>query len=345
MDSLNGGGTGAGIVDGRERSALPHESVIGSSVVIVADNDAGVVYFQGFGKNSARIVKRSVRLAYEKKTVQVSFAVHICADDGSGGEAAREKSLQASRRLSELDPSSPPISTTIRTEQGELNVAYEQAADYLRRHPDFSMAHFWMSYVFRYGGLLEEAGKECDAGLAIDPGFNVLRTCATTFIQAGDYAHAQRYISVAQDPGFEALMRMHIALRTGNAAEVLAEANSVEQMGYHNMDAKLAHVCLSHPSESELAKAVAEVESDPVASRDHELLYENADALAFCEQPDAAVRELQRAINGNYCSYPAMDKDPLFDSIRQRPEYAELRQAGIRCQQSFLSHRKQVKAD
>ena len=268
---------------------------------------------------------------------QLSWRYYIDYHYGSGGEAALEKALQATRHLSELDPSSPPNSTTIRTEQGELNVAYEQAAAYLRRRPDFSMAHFWMGYVLRYAGVLDQAGKECDAALAIDPGFNVLRTCATAFILQGDYAHAQKYINVAQDPGFEALLRMHIALRARNVAEVLAEANSVAQMGYHNMDAKLAHLCLSHPSDSELAKAVADVESDPVASRDHELLYENADALAFCGQPDAALRQLNRAIKGNYCSYPAIDKDPLFDSIRPRPEFAELRQAGIQCQQNFLA--------
>jgi hypothetical protein len=35
-----------------------------------------------------------------------------------------------------------------------------------------------------------------------------------------------------------------------------------------------------------------------------------------------------------------MDKDPLFDPIRQRPEFAEVRQTAIQCQQKFLSHRK-----
>jgi hypothetical protein len=39
-----------------------------------------------------------------------------------------------------------------------------------------------------------------------------------------------------------------------------------------------------------------------------------------------------------------MDKDPLFDSIRQRPEFAELRRAAIQCQQSFLDHREQIRA-
>jgi hypothetical protein len=73
-------------------------------------------------------------------------------------------------------------------------------------------------------------------------------------------------------------------------------------------------------------------------------LYRNAEALAFCGLPDAALRQLGKAIKGKYCSYPAMDNDPLFDSLRQRSEFAELRQAGMQCQLNFLNHRKHVDA-
>jgi hypothetical protein len=35
-----------------------------------------------------------------------------------------------------------------------------------------------------------------------------------------------------------------------------------------------------------------------------------------------------------------MEKDPLFDPIRQRGQFGEMRQAAI--QQNFLAHREQV---
>jgi hypothetical protein len=37
-----------------------------------------------------------------------------------------------------------------------------------------------------------------------------------------------------------------------------------------------------------------------------------------------------------------MEKDPLFDPIRQRSQFGEMRQAAIQCQQNFLVHREQV---
>ena len=275
---------------------------------------------------------------------QLSWRYYIDERYGNGGAAAAAKAAEAYKRQRELDPSAPPISTTLRTEQGDLDGAYDQAAEFLRREPDSAMAHFWMGYVLRYAGLIDEAGRECDAALAIDPGFNVLRSCATTFGLKGDYADARKYIKVDEGTGFAALSRMEIALRMRDTATALAEANKAAQLGYRNVNAELARIYLSHPSAAELAKAVADLETDPVSSRDPELLYRNAEVLAFCQQNDAALRELKRAVQGNYCSYPAMDEDPLFTAIRQRPEFEQLRSVGIECQRNFLAHRKQFDA-
>jgi len=81
---------------------------------------------------------------------------------------------------------------------------------------------------------------------------------------------------------------------------------------------------------------------NPGPARDPETLYVNAAVLSFSGQAGAALRQLREAIQGNYCSYPAMDQDPLFDPIRQRPEFAALHQAAVQCQQNFLAHRTQV---
>jgi TolB-like protein len=261
---------------------------------------------------------------------------------GNGGEAAVAKALQAYKRQSQLDPNWPAVSTYIRVEQGDLDGAYDQAADFLRRHPEVAIGHHAMSYVLRSAGLLDESDKQCEAALALDPGFNGFRSCATPFILQGDYARAQTYIRLDEHSGFGAMLRMLIALRTCNTAAVLAESNAVSQGGFRFAD--LARIYLNHAPEAELRRAAAELEVEPRSSRDPETLYVNAAVLSFCGQGDAALRQLRKAIKGRYCSYPAMAKDPLFDPIRQRSEFAELRQAAIQCQQSFLAHRQQVSA-
>ncbi|MGA9896454.1 MAG: hypothetical protein WBQ09_00005, partial [Terriglobales bacterium] len=153
---------------------------------------------------------------------------------------------------------------------------------------------------------------------------------------------AQTYIRLDEHSGFGAMMRMLIALRTGNTAAALAESNAVSQGGFRLAD--LVRVYLNHAPEAELRRAAADLEVEPRSSRDPETLYVNAAVLSFCGQAGAALRQLRKAIEGKYCSYPAMEKDPLFDPIRQRPDFAELRQAGIQCQQDFVARRQQVNA-
>ncbi len=75
-----------------------------------------------------------------------------------------------------------------------------------------------------------------------------------------------------------------------------------------------------------------------MANRDPEPKYLGAALEAFTGQRDAALRLLRRAVEQNYCGYPAMDNDPLFASIRNTPEFAAIRAAGIDCQKKFKAH-------
>ena len=62
-----------------------------------------------------------------------------------------------------------------------------------------------------------------------------------------------------------------------------------------------------------------------------------------CGERASALELLRKAVEENYCGYPAMDREPLFDSIRKTPEFAEIRKMGIACQQRFVAHRNAAK--
>jgi hypothetical protein len=134
---------------------------------------------------------------------------------------------------------------------------------------------------------------------------------------------------------------MEIALRLGHTAEALDEANAASKTeGTRYVE--VIRACLGQSPKQELRKAEAENDADPKLARDPEGVYRYASVLSYCGEPDEALKQLQRAIERNYCSYPAIERDPLFKGIRQRPEFAELRRAGTLCQQTFLTHRRQV---
>jgi len=304
----------------------------------------GISHDPGPNQVAIKNLEESVSLdsGYAPAWDELAWRYYIDYAYGNGGEAALDKGMQAQIRQVHLDPNGIGNTITIQAEQGKLSAAYDEAANLVQRRPDSSSAHYEMSYVLRYAGLLDEAGRECEVAFAIDPGYGAFRSCAIPFILAGNYEQAQKYIRLDENTGFGAMLRLEIALRTGNTGAALTESSAASRTGFPF--ANLVRLYLSHASPAELSRATAELESDPRATRDPEILYRNAAALSFCGQSEAALNELRKAITGNYCSYPAMEKDHQFDLIRQLPEFATLRQAAIQCQQNFLAHRGQVEA-
>ena len=73
---------------------------------------------------------------------------------------------------------------------------------------------------------------------------------------------------------------------------------------------------------------------------DPEMNYFSAAHLAYSGQTDTALSMLKRTIEMGYCSYPAIDSDPLFANLRARSEFKEIRAAGVGCQNSFLAERR-----
>jgi hypothetical protein len=96
--------------------------------------------------------------------------------------------------------------------------------------------------------------------------------------------------------------------------------------------------CARQEPESQIASlsSLVEIDDDP------EINYFFAGHLAYCGQTTAALRMLELAIKRNYCSYPAMDKDPFFDKVRASPEFARVRAAGIACHNNFINNREQL---
>jgi len=91
--------------------------------------------------------------------------------------------------------------------------------------------------------------------------------------------------------------------------------------------------CLRHESSAQIAELANRVKP----SSDSETNYFSAMHLAYCGQTRAALEMLRLAIVGGYCSYPALDSEPFFDSIRNKPEFQPVRQAGIDCQRDFAA--------
>jgi hypothetical protein len=224
--------------------------------------------------------------------------------------------------------------TIHRTERGDLVKAHQQALELVRRRPDNPNNHHVLSYVLRYGGSLDEAAHECDM-VALLAARIVWGSCSTTFMEFGDYKRAMDFVRKDLSSEWSKAHAIEVLLRDNRDREAI-------QIGPpkipHWDSYKMLLACARHEPESQIRSLAAGVEIDD----DPEVNYFFAAHLAYCGQTDAAVRMLKLAIERNYCSYPAMDKDPFFNSVRSSPQFSEARAIGISCHQNFVANREQA---
>jgi DNA-binding winged helix-turn-helix (wHTH) protein/TolB-like protein len=267
---------------------------------------------------------------------ELGWRYYLEAEYGSGGEAAYKKSEEASVRAAALDPNGTANWSAVRVEHGDLEGAYDLAKGLLLRRPDSSEAHFEMAYVYRYAGLLDQAAKECDAALDIDPGNFVLRSCAKVFMYRRDYKRAAIFVDVDGSSGWSARQKMQIALRQGGDPAILALATIAVESGYS--DSEIVQARLQNRMPATLDAIAKEAESEADAEVDPEEKYEVAAMLSYAGRDDRAMRVLTGAIDHHYCALPMLESDPLLAPLRARPDFQALKWRAEACQRTFLAH-------
>ena len=286
-----------------------------------------------------QMLERSVGLdpTYAPAWAALSLRYYYDATYGGASEALFQKSEAAGERAMALDPNLVQAATrliVLRVERGELASAYDAAADVLARHPTSPEAHFAMGYVLRYAGLLEESTRECEAALTLDPNYYGWRSCSVAYYLMNNYERAKDFIRLDAGSEWANFTLIDVLAREGK----MEEARQVmPQIAGRDM----LKAFLEKLPGGEMAEIARETEQFALGIRDAEPKYHIAGALALSGYKKEALRVLRAAIEGNYCSYPAMDTDPYFASLRGTPEFVALRSLGIECQKKFLAHRAQ----
>src|SRR5688572_1218429 len=257
---------------------------------------------------------------------------------GSGGVRAFERARTALERALALDPNLTLAVVRLillRVEGGDLNGAWDEASRMVSRRPGDADAHFTLGYILRYGGLLEESARECETALSLDPKNPRWRSCGVTNALLGDYARAKTFLNLDAGSEFSGRQLTWILVREGKLED--AARIRASELGRSATFTTWLSACLDRRPPSGDGPLPVDVREEFATGRDSEPRFNVASRVAFCGDRESALHLLRKAVEGNYCSYPAMDRDPLFDSIRKTPEFAEIRRAGMACQQRFLA--------
>jgi eukaryotic-like serine/threonine-protein kinase len=262
-------------------------------------------------------------------------------------EGLYEESEADSERALALDPNLVEAAAgliVLRTEKGDLNGAYDEARDLVRRRPDNASAQFILGYVYRYAGLLDDAAEQCEKAYALDPKDYGLRSCGITFELLGKYDRARDFFHLDAGSVWVVANMGDILLHEGKAEEALQNYKQSEMLGARNGGSRELELFLRHQSGPEPRAAAQQTESNVMSERDPEPKYWAATEMSYIGQNDVALRLLRRAVEQNYCQVYGLDHDPLLTNLRGDPEFATIRTAAVECQKRFLAHRDATKS-
>ncbi len=255
---------------------------------------------------------------------------------GGGGEEKFQRSNAAYERAISLDPNRIAAASSLitnRVERGELGRAYDAATDLVRRRPQSADAHFALSYVLRYAGMLDKAGEECNTARALDPGNFTFRSCAWAFVESGKTERAMDFVHLDAGSEWAAWVTPYIYLAEGKVSEARENAKNVGKAStYHR---ELMAACVAQQRPANMDQIVRDTESSVMTEPDPEAWYHVGALMAYCGQKEPALRLLKAAVQQNYCAHSALLDDPLLKDLRKETAFSDVLTAASNCQKTI----------
>jgi DNA-binding winged helix-turn-helix (wHTH) protein/tetratricopeptide (TPR) repeat protein len=254
---------------------------------------------------------------------------------GDGGEPALASALAAYRQALELDPEAFPAAVGVvklRTEAGDLEQAYEQAIRLVRRFESKAESHLALAYVYKYGGMLDASQRHCETAYARDPHNPDLRSCAYSFLYAGELDRVQAFLQADEGSYFSHWGTVLLSLRLANEDAGLIAARQVSPDEHIR---RFVEACLEGRRGAELDEAAAAFVAHWSGQRDPELAYGLAPMLEYCGRRKEALAFLDSATDKGFCAWPALDTDPIWVGLRSDPAFPRLRDDAVACHSRF----------
>ena len=256
---------------------------------------------------------------------------------GAGVETL-DKSVAAYEKALSLDPnliSSAAHLTRIHAERGQMSDAYGEARDLVSRRPENAQAHFTMAYVLRYAGMLQDAVRECDAALALDPGNYDFRSCSFAFFELGRMNRAEEYVKLDEGTEWASSVWPAILLRENKVDEARTAAAKVSDSA--TWFKPLLQACVKPVPAAEMRRLAERARPQLLGLRDPEFRYYQAAIMSYCGQQELAAEMIQSSIAQHYCAHSALYSDPLLAKLRATTYFPTLVEQAKQCQYSVFS--------
>jgi len=288
-------------------------------------------------KQAIALLEKSVALdpGYAPAWVALGSRYYTEADAVAGGDAVLQKCIAALERARQLDPNLLSAATWSiglgSRVNGGLESSFAQLQELARKRPRRAELHLLHSQLLRTIGALDRAAEECEISHRLDP--DLVADCAVPYIYLNDLARA--HIELDRAPGeFSSFLLGHVLLREGKVEQALPKLKILPAGSNY----EVVRTCWPNSSTPGCDRTIAQSLSQFLQLPDPDAWYFGAALFAWLDKKEAALHLLEADAKRNFCVYPAVDHDPMFDKIRQSPEFQSVRQSAIACQQRFVTY-------
>jgi tetratricopeptide (TPR) repeat protein len=288
-------------------------------------------------QQAVALLEKSVALdpGYAPAWVALGSRYYTEADMIGSDDDALQKCIAALERARQLDPNllsaaTWPIGLGSRV-NGGLESSFAQLQDLALKRPRRAELHLLHSQLLRTIGALDRAVEECEISHHLDPA--LVADCAVPYVYLNSLAKA--HVELDRAPGeFSSFLSGHVLLREGKVEEALPKLKILPAGSNY----EVVRTCWPNSATPACDRIIAQSVSEFLQLPDPDAWYFGAALFAWLDKKDAALRLLEADAKRNFCVYPAVDNDHMFDKIRNTPEFQATRQSAISCQQRYAHY-------
>jgi DNA-binding winged helix-turn-helix (wHTH) protein/TolB-like protein/tetratricopeptide (TPR) repeat protein len=327
------------VVDGLELTLSPSEAERlrpGEPI----DSAAYEYYLRGvdlYAKNdyplAIKMLEKSTQLApgYAPSWADLGKSYSANASFKFGGGEYYQKAQTAFERALSLQPDqiNPRIyMANMFTDTGRVEKAVPLLRDALRTRPDNAETHWELGYAYRFAGMLQQSIAECERARQLDPGVKLNSSALNSYLYVGEY---DRFLESLPNTDDNALIVFYRGFAEYHKKEWEKAARDFDQafeLDRFLLQAQIGKALslgmLHQNARGEAILHGIEGRVNQFQVGDPEAVYKIAQGYAVLGDKPAALRVLRSSIEKGFFPYPYFIADPLLDTVRGEPQFAEL---------------------
>ncbi len=225
------------------------------------------------------------------------------------------------------------------TDTGRVEQAVPLLRDALRTNPNHADAHWELGYAYRFAGMIEQSIAECEKARTLDPGVKLNTSALNGYLYLGQYDKFLESIPKDSSAAFNVFYRGFGEYYKSDFQEATLDFDRAFELEPSLFQAQIGKA-LSDGTRREYARGVeilreTERKIQDRGVGDPEASYKLAQAYAVLGDKPSALRVLERSIASGFFAYPYFIADPLLNSLRKEPQFANLLQAARQRHEAF----------